>query len=52
MKKNEDGYLVIKRQNEYVRGVLGHDIKLSFIDKIKILFSKGISVILIGSDVH
>lgn len=47
MKKNEDGYFVINRHNQYVKGVIGQDIKLSFIDKIKILFSKGIAVHLI-----
>ena len=38
------GYLYIKAYNEYVQGVLGTDIKLTFKQKIKILFSKGITV--------
>lgn len=50
-KKNEDGYLVITTDNEYVKGVVGSDIKLSFVEKLKILFSKGISVAFIGRDV-
>lgn len=50
--KNKDGwYFQIKRDNEYIKGILGHDIKLSFRDRLNILFSKGISVILIGPDV-
>ena len=38
------GYLYIKAYNPRVEGVLGTDIKLTFKQKIKILFSKGISV--------
>lgn len=49
--KTANGYLYIKVINEYVKGVIGQDIKLSFRDRLKILFSKGISVILIGRDV-
>lgn len=47
MAKNEyttRGYFYIKAYNERVDGVLGTDIKLTFRQKIKILFSKGISV--------
>lgn len=51
--KNKDGwYFQIKTDNEYVKGILGHDLKLSFRDRLTILFSKGISVVLIGSDVY
>lgn len=38
------GYLYIKSYNPYVHGVCGTDIKLTFKQKIKILFCKGISV--------
>lgn len=38
------GYLYIKSYNPYVHGVCGTDIKLTFKQKLKILFSKGISV--------
>ena len=37
----------IKRRNRYVKGVLGMIIPLSFSDKLKILFSKGINVVLV-----
>lgn len=53
MKKRTDrGYLYIKADNPYVSGVVGNDIKLTFKQKIEILFSKGISVALIGADVR
>ena len=39
-----DGLLYIKAYNPYVQGVLGTDIKLTFKQKIKILFCKGICV--------
>ena len=42
------GYLYIKADNEYVNGVIGKDIKLTFWQKIQILFCKGISVFFIG----
>ena len=42
--KTNKGYLYIKAKNEYVEGVVGTDIKLSFKQKLQILFSKGISV--------
>ena len=38
------GYLYIKSYNPYVRGVVGTDIKLTFKQKIQILFCKGVSV--------
>ena len=38
------GYLYIKSHNPYVHGVVGSDIKLTFKQKIKILFSNGICV--------
>lgn len=50
--KINGGYLYIRRHNDYVKGIVGYDIKLSFRDKLRILFSKGISVVLIGPDVY
>jgi len=51
-KKTDNGYLYIKAKNPYVKGIIGTDIKLTFRQKIDILFSKGISVCLIGKDVY
>ena len=45
-KKTDRGYLYIKAYNPYVNGVVGTDIKLTLKQKINILFSKGISVVL------
>ena len=45
-------YLEVKKINPYINGVVGQDINLTLIQKIKILFCKGISVALIGSDVQ
>lgn len=42
--KINQGYFCIKAHNPYVRGIIGTDIKLSFKQKIQILFSRGISV--------
>lgn len=39
-----DGYFYIGAKSPYVRGVVGADIKLSFSHKIRLLFSKGVSV--------
>lgn len=50
-KKTDRGYLYIKAKNSYVNGVVGTDIKLTLKQKIDILFSKGISVILFGNGV-
>ena len=50
-KKTERGYLYIKANNTYINGVVGTDIKLTLKQKIDILFSKGISVVLQGKDV-
>ena len=49
MKPNK--FIIIKRKNEYIKGVLDQEIKLSLIEKLKILFSKGIEIQLIGNDV-
>lgn len=38
------GYLYIKSYNPYVHGICGTDIKLTFKQKIQILFCKGVSV--------
>ena len=38
------GYLYIKSYNPYVHGVTGADIKLTFKQKLQILFCKGVSV--------
>lgn len=46
--KTDHGYLYVKVENQYIKGVVGSDIPLKFSDKIKILFSKGISVVFIG----
>ena len=48
-KKTDDGYLYIKANNQYVNGIVGTDIKLTLKQKIEILFSKGISVVLYGT---
>ena len=40
----DGGYLYIKSYNPYVHGVVGTDIKLTFKQKIQILFCKGVSV--------
>ena len=40
----DGGYLYIKSYNPYVDGVVGTDIKLTFKQKIQILFCKGVSV--------
>lgn len=45
------GFFIVKRNNEYVKGVLGQEIKLTFIERLKILFSKGIEIQLFGNDV-
>lgn len=45
--KTDRGYLYIKVENRYVKGTLGSDISLNFLDRLRILFSKGISVVFI-----
>lgn len=42
---------IVKCRNEYIKGVLGQEIKLSLIERLKILFSKGIEIQLFGNDV-
>lgn len=49
VKKTDNGYLYIKANNPYIDKIVGTDIKLTLKQKIDILFSKGISVILIGN---
>lgn len=47
MRNNQNlnrGYFYIKAYSPYVRGITGVDIKLTFKQKIQILFSRGISV--------
>lgn len=44
--KTNRGYLYIRAYNPYIKGVVGRDIKLTFKQKIQILFSKGIAVCL------
>ena len=44
------GFFIVKRNNEYIKGVLGQEIKLTFIERLKILFSKGIEIQLFGND--
>lgn len=46
-KKTDRGYLYISAKNPYIKGVVGTDIKLTLKQKIEILFSKGISVVLL-----
>lgn len=46
------GMLYLKTNNEYVKGVVGSDIKLTLWQKIQILFCKGVSVSFIGKDVY
>lgn len=48
-KKTDSGYLYIKAKNAYINGIVGTDIKLSLKQKLEILFSKGISVVLYGT---
>ena len=49
-KKTDRGYLYIKANNTYINGIVGTDIKLTLKQKIQILFSKGISVVLQGDN--
>lgn len=42
--ENSTGFLHIRSYNPYVHGVVGTDIKLTLLEKIKILFGKGISL--------
>lgn len=42
--RTDNGYLYLKKYNPYVKGVVGTDIKLTIRQKLKILFSRGISV--------
>lgn len=48
-KKTDRGYLNIKAENSYINGVLGTSIELTLKQKIDILFSKGIRVVLQGN---
>lgn len=48
--RSDAGLLYIKHESPYVSGVVGADISLNFIEKFKILFSKGISICLLGPD--
>ena len=43
-KYTDDGLLYIEAFNPYIHGAVGTDIKLSFSQKIKIFFCRGISV--------
>lgn len=49
-KYTEGGFYHIKAKNHYLKGVVGTDIKLTLSQKIRILFAKGISVYLFGSE--
>ncbi len=40
------GYLYIRANNPYVKGVVGTDIKLTLWQRIQILFCGGVSVVL------
>ena len=41
-------YVKIKKENRYVTGVIGTVIRLRLSERIKILFSKGVEVVLIA----
>jgi hypothetical protein len=45
---SSDGYMYIKGKNTYITGTLGTDIKLTFKQKLMLLFSKGVSVTIYG----
>ena len=45
-KERDRGYLYIKAKNPYINEIVGRDIKLTLKQKIEILFSKGICVVL------
>lgn len=49
-KYTDGGFYRIKAKNSYLKGVVGTDIKLTLSQKIRILFSTGISVCLFGSE--
>lgn len=49
-KYTNGGFYRIKAKNSYLKGVVGTDIKLTLSQKLRILFSKGISVCLFGSE--
>ena len=44
-------YMEVKRVNSYVSGIIGQDIRLSFFQKIRLLFCKGITAALISPEV-
>ena len=46
------GMLYLSKNNEYVTGIVGSDIKLTLLQKIQILFCKGVSVAFVGKDVY
>ena len=47
-KKTDRGYLYIRANNPYINGIVGTDIKLTLKQKLDILFSDGISIVLHG----
>lgn len=47
-KKTDNGYLYIRAKNKYINGIIGTDIKLTFMQKVALFFSNGISVVLHG----
>lgn len=44
----DGGYLYIRANNRYIKGVVGTDIKLTLWQRIQILLCGGISVVLHG----
>lgn len=52
VQKNNDWYFYIKMHSENIKGMVGQEINLSFCDRLNILFSKGIHVVLIGRDIN
>ena len=47
-KYTDDGFLYLKIDHPYVRGIVGKDVVLPFRTKLHILFSRGVSVMFIG----
>ena len=44
--------LYLRKNHEFITGVIGSDIELTLWQKIQILFCKGVSVVFIGKDVY
>lgn len=44
--------ILLKTESPFVEGIVGHDFKLSFWKRLQILFSSGVSVVFVSSDLH